>query len=56
MPFTPFAYMLSATTVPILPFMIFILKNMVDKVNLMYKEINKESIKSLKGKEMEREK
>lgn len=29
---------------------------MVDKVNLRYKEINKESIKSLKDKKIEREK
>ena len=31
-------------------------ENMVDKANLMYKEVNKESIKLLKYKEMERKK
>ena len=41
MPFTPFAYVPTATAEN---YNIY-LKKMIDKVNLMYKEINKESIK-----------
>jgi hypothetical protein len=54
--FTFFAYMPSSTTKHILDFMIIYLKKKIDKVNLMYKQISKKSIKSLKGKEIEREK